>query len=183
METFPALLALCVGNSPVTGEFPSHRPVTLSFDDRRLNKQLSKQSWGWWFETTLRPLWRHCNVGIKCDYCTCIVVWDISRNSWQTTKEINLRKHRLFIFQADKSSAGTTGPFTARPHVVWVLVTFSYGCPVCAMPIFVPTVWNNVRNTTDTICIQSHVYRWLIIRCHTKFWRQATSLLTKLTIK
>ena len=27
-----------------------------------LNKQLSKQSWGWWFETPSRPLWRHCNV-------------------------------------------------------------------------------------------------------------------------
>ena len=36
------------------GEFPAQRPVTRSFDvffDRRLNKQLSKQSWGWWFET------------------------------------------------------------------------------------------------------------------------------------
>ena len=32
METFSALLALCEGNSPVTGEFPSQRPVTLSFD-------------------------------------------------------------------------------------------------------------------------------------------------------
>ena len=43
METFSALLALCVGNSPVTGEFPSQRPVTRSFDvffDLRLNKRL-----------------------------------------------------------------------------------------------------------------------------------------------
>ena len=32
METFSALLALCEGNSPVTGEFPSQRPVTRSFD-------------------------------------------------------------------------------------------------------------------------------------------------------
>ena len=31
-NTFSALLALCVGNSPVTGEFPSQRPVTRSFD-------------------------------------------------------------------------------------------------------------------------------------------------------
>ena len=31
METFSALLTLCVGNSPVTGEFPSQRPVTQSF--------------------------------------------------------------------------------------------------------------------------------------------------------
>ena len=27
-----------------------------------LNKQLSKESWGWWFEMLWRPLWRHCNV-------------------------------------------------------------------------------------------------------------------------
>ena len=32
METFPALLALCAGNSPVIGEFPSQRPVTRGFD-------------------------------------------------------------------------------------------------------------------------------------------------------
>ena len=27
-----------------------------------LNKRLSKQSWGWWFETPSRSSWRHCNV-------------------------------------------------------------------------------------------------------------------------
>ena len=46
------------------GEFPTQRPVTRSFDvffDLRLNKRLSKQSWGWWFETLSRPLWRQCN--------------------------------------------------------------------------------------------------------------------------
>ena len=48
METFSALLAICAGNSPVPGEFPTQRPVTRSFDvffDLRLNKRLSKQSW------------------------------------------------------------------------------------------------------------------------------------------
>ena len=32
METFSALLGLCAGNSPVTGEFSLQRPVTRSFD-------------------------------------------------------------------------------------------------------------------------------------------------------
>ena len=35
------------------GECPTQRPVTQSFDvffDLRLNKRLSKQLWGWWFE-------------------------------------------------------------------------------------------------------------------------------------
>ena len=64
METFSALLALCAGNSPVTGEFPSQKPVTRSFDgffDLRLNERLSKQSLGWWFATPSRSLWCYCN--------------------------------------------------------------------------------------------------------------------------
>ena len=54
METFSVLLAIRAGNSPVTGEFSTHRPVTRGFDvffDLRPNKRLSKQSRGWWFET------------------------------------------------------------------------------------------------------------------------------------
>ena len=64
METFSTLLALCAGNSPVSSEFPAQRPVTRSFDvffDLRLNKRLSKQPWGWWFETLSWSLWRHRN--------------------------------------------------------------------------------------------------------------------------
>ena len=76
METFAALLALCAGNSPVTDEFPTQRPVTRSFDVffvQRLNKRLSKHSSGWWFETPSRSLWRHCNVSVadtayQCEY-------------------------------------------------------------------------------------------------------------------
>ena len=64
MQTFSALLAICAGNSPVPGDFPAQRPVTRSFDvffDLRLNKRLSKQSWGRWFDRLSHPLWRHCN--------------------------------------------------------------------------------------------------------------------------
>ena len=44
MEKFPSLLAICAGNSPLTGEFPAQRPVTRSFDvffDLRQNERLS----------------------------------------------------------------------------------------------------------------------------------------------
>ena len=64
METFSALLAICAGNSPVPGEFPTQRPVTRSFDvyfDLRPDERLSKQSWCWWFETLSHSLWRHRN--------------------------------------------------------------------------------------------------------------------------
>ena len=77
MEIFSALLALCAGNSPVTGELPSQWPVTQSFDvffHLCLNKRLSKQSWGWSFETQSRLLWRHCNVSI---HKGCLWWWDV----------------------------------------------------------------------------------------------------------
>ena len=53
------------------GEFTGHRRISsqkasnADFDalfDLRLFKRLSKQSWGWWFETPSRPLWRHSKV-------------------------------------------------------------------------------------------------------------------------
>ena len=71
---FRVLLAICAGNSPVPHEFPAQRPVTQSFCaffDLRLNKRLSKQAWGWWFETLSHPLWRHLNDA--WDYYTIVV--------------------------------------------------------------------------------------------------------------
>ena len=65
METFSALLTLFAGNSPVTSEFPAQRPVTGGFEvffDLCPNKQLSKHSRGWWFETLASSLWRHCFI-------------------------------------------------------------------------------------------------------------------------
>ena len=75
METFSALLAICAGNSPVTSELTAQRPVTWSFDvffDLRLNKRLSKKSWGWWFETPscsydVIVMWHALFILIICD--------------------------------------------------------------------------------------------------------------------
>ena len=55
------------------GEFPTQRPVTRSFDvyfDLRPNKRLSKQPWGWWFDTLSCSLWRHRN-----EYLSLIWLW------------------------------------------------------------------------------------------------------------
>ena len=60
---FRVTCPLC-GELTGPGEFPAQRPVTQSFDvyfDRRLNKQLSKQPWGWWIETPSWLLWLRCN--------------------------------------------------------------------------------------------------------------------------
>ena len=61
----------------VTGEFPTQRPVTRNVDvffDLRLNKRLSKQSWGWWFETSSHPLWRHSNGNLFHNLHSCAVL-------------------------------------------------------------------------------------------------------------
>ena len=75
METFSALLALCAGISPFTGEFPSQSTVTRSFDvffDLRLDIRLNKHSWGWWFEMPSCTLWRHSNMEqIFCPKAAC----------------------------------------------------------------------------------------------------------------
>ena len=65
METFSASLVLCAGNSPVTGEFPCKghwRGALMISLICTLNKRLIKHSWGWWFEASLCPLWRHCKA-------------------------------------------------------------------------------------------------------------------------
>ena len=75
METLSVLLAICAGNSPVTGEFPAQRPVTRSFDvffDLHLNKRLNKQSQVWLFESPSWPLWLHCNVFSLLWETTCL---------------------------------------------------------------------------------------------------------------
>ena len=76
METFSTLLAICAGNSPVPDEFPAQRPVTRSFDvffDLRLNKQLSKQSWG----CILRRYRTHYDVTVMHKRQAIINLWDI----------------------------------------------------------------------------------------------------------
>ena len=54
-----------------------HGSTCLSFDvfcDLRPNKRLSKQSWGWWFETISCSLWRHCNENWQCNGGTTLYI-------------------------------------------------------------------------------------------------------------
>ena len=90
-------------NSPPKGQW---RGALIFFFDLRLNKRLSKQSWGWWFKTLSCPLWRHCNGHF----------WIYARNnvcSWISTKYeiygvrvgVETGKWRLTL-----SSSGDTPP-------------------------------------------------------------------------
>ena len=67
---FPRYWLFVRGIHRPTVNFPSQRPVTRSFDvffDMCLNKQLSKQTWGWGFKKPSRSLWRHRNVAVSFD--------------------------------------------------------------------------------------------------------------------
>ena len=95
IETFSALQALCAGNSPVTGEFPSQRPVTRRFDvffDLGLNKRWSKQSRHRWFDTASRSLWCHCNgaysaVDISRKVTSTGAIMCVSQYQWKSNPE------------------------------------------------------------------------------------------------
>ena len=59
---------------PLCGEFTGHWWIPLTkaihaeiwcFFLLCLNKRLSKQLWGWWFETPSCSLWRHCNAQLR----------------------------------------------------------------------------------------------------------------------
>ena len=64
MENFPRHWPFVRGihRSPVNSTHKSQWRGALMFFYLRLNKRLSKQSWGWWFKTPSSSLWRHCNA-------------------------------------------------------------------------------------------------------------------------
>ena len=125
METFSALLAICAGNTPVPGEFHAQRPVTPSFDvffDLRLNKSLSKQSWGWWFETLSRPLWRHRNDVYAMQSCSCYARSLFSLILYRMT---GLCKGSCKMFYASDMSIFNSILFSERPRKSsWLLSIF-----------------------------------------------------------
>ena len=56
------------GEPPVTGGFPSQRPMTQSFDvffDLHLKKWLSEQLRRRWFKTSSHSLWCHINEALR----------------------------------------------------------------------------------------------------------------------
>ena len=99
METFSALLAICAGNSPVTGEFPMQRPVMRSFDvffDLHLNKRCGihqwpvnsrhKSQWRGALMFSLICIWindwvNNCEAGdLRCFHTRYVIVMNFSSN-------------------------------------------------------------------------------------------------------
>ena len=59
-------------NSPHKGQWRGASMFSLIC---ALNKRLSKQSWGWWFETPSCSIWRHCNLMNGCSSNPVRPIW------------------------------------------------------------------------------------------------------------
>ena len=98
------------------GGFPTQRPVTRSFDvyfDLRLNKRLCKQSWGWWFETLLCPLWRHSNDKPYKKHIP--LQWRHNeRNGVSNYRCLDCLVKRLFRHRSLAANSPVTGEFPAQ---------------------------------------------------------------------
>ena len=134
-ETFSVLLSLCERNPPVTGGFPSQRPVTQSFDvffDLGLNKRLNKWSWRRWFETPssslcgnwydvwgwIRNFIAHFNGHAITYLCTELrCQWN-----WPQTVGVIALKNRVLkqICAAQRTSVTSM----ARPLTLWVACSY-----------------------------------------------------------
>ena len=183
METFSASLALCAGKSPVSGEFPSQRQVTRSFGvffDLRLIKRLSKQSWGWWFETPSRSLWRHHNDDQN--------IVGPSKIKWFYSPQVYILHHRVPpIWQWDKSTMAVN--LLVQTMTQWVRTMVLYTMENYRHYHFcykngVHIVWRHQHTTQYTIFLIANIffiYSFCII-FHVNFYFCNFPLLISLTV-
>ena len=90
------VLALCAGNSPVTGQFPVQMPVTRGFGvffDLRMNKRLSKQSEA----GDLRHYRAQYNVTVMILFFNSFIVSKSTNNHIFKYCIIKIRLHRFAI--------------------------------------------------------------------------------------
>ena len=112
---FHVIVPLC-GEFTGPCEFPAQRPVTRSlgvFFDLRLNKRLSKQPWGWWFETPLCSLWRQCN-----EYWS-FVMWSYWSLVVSLTQKANNVELWCFLWRC----AGKAVEQTVKLPAIWDAMT------------------------------------------------------------
>ena len=120
-------------NSPHSGQWRGALMFSLIC---ALNKRLSKQSWGWWFETRSLSLWRHRNVSSLCnltltnwgrDKMAAVSQTTFSKTfSWMKMYEFRLKIHKFVPKGTIKqysniSSDNGLAPFS-RQAIIWINV-------------------------------------------------------------
>ena len=155
------LLALCAGNSPVTGEFPSQSSVTWSFDvffDLRLNQRLSKQSLGWWIEAQSRSLWRHCNVCTR--FCWALFCSSHVVSRWLTQGVYLSVSWMLVITYLWRNFIWKNGPANIYINTTLFLfrvTTSIYGVAVVVLRVIFGLVLLSIFFASGYISIHYHV--------------------------
>ena len=93
-----------------------------------LNKRLSKQSRGWWFETPSRSLWRHCNAlsitimfGTWKDKSrgTSPMIWDAFGNTGSFCEGINCSTAKGTVRCFSRYSLEQTVEQTIKLSIMW----------------------------------------------------------------
>ena len=135
METFFALLALCEGNPPLTGGFPSQRPVTRLFNvffDLCLNIRLNKQWRRRWFEAPSPSLWRQCN-GISWNLLVMAAALKIYHCSFQNLAQVSfaVKQLRFFTYAISRQVSH------ASKTILWCHSGFLYDSLPKYMPVAV----------------------------------------------
>ena len=145
--------------------------IKWSFDvffDLHPNKRLSKQPWGWWFETPPWSLWRQCD---DSNFFAVRISWSTRnmKNSWQFdcrctdwfSMHIQLHiKTQLF------NSPNPTQSMAAVPTVGNISFPFFYLKPRCDL------IWCLISRTHAEAqnipgeYYQCYVCRWLGPLCH-----------------
>ena len=94
MERFSLLLALCVGNSPVTGEFLPQRPVTWSFDvyfDLHLNTNDLRRDHAH-YDITTNVIMKACAVWLHMPLSHCRECCLRTNTNWHS---LRIAQHRF----------------------------------------------------------------------------------------
>ena len=146
------------------GEFPAQRPVTRSFGvffDLRLNKRLSKQPWGWWFETPSWSLWRHCN-DLGRDKMAAILQTAFSNafpptrgdNSCITATQLWWNKSKCILLNENPSILILISlkfvhkiPTNNRPVLVQILACRLFGAAPSSEPVVVKLAKSHIRQS------------------------------------
>ena len=142
---------------PLCGEFTGHRwiPLTKASDAElwcffylRLNKWLSTHSWGWWFETPSRSLWRQSNEHQKFEIILIpmeaftlkqiLIISDNDKKSTCNSAIVNLmdnkaKNKRIFKIQ----------------HDLFTKLISSTRCPPADVPAIIKFNNQNVNNRVN----------------------------------
>ena len=158
MATFSKLLALCEGNSPVTGGFPSQRPVRWSFDVFfwSASKQMAEQIINMpLIQDTILLITHHCN-GWRHNTLKTLQV------SAMTSEQLNNIKTMLiyfcFVFTSQDIGKSLLTVSVTDTTVKYKQITSCHNkgfSPIIAMSdtLYLLTHWGRVRHMWFVIII------------------------------